>query len=61
MEQMCRNVEAEIEFLRIGEIDNVNEKFTAEVKIIARWFLSPTCGAIFLCIYLCLGLHQTWV
>ena len=38
MEQMCRNVEVEIEFLRIGEIDNVNEKFTAEVKIIAKWF-----------------------
>jgi hypothetical protein len=38
MEQMCRNVEVEIEFLRIGEIDIGNEKFTAEVKIIAKWF-----------------------
>lgn len=36
-EQVCRNVDIEIQFLHIGEIDNLNEKYSAEIKIVAKW------------------------
>ena len=36
-EQVCRNVDVQIEFLRLDEIDNLNEKFSAVIRIIAKW------------------------
>jgi hypothetical protein len=32
-----RNVEIYVEFVRIGEIDTINEKYQAELNIEARW------------------------
>ena len=37
MRSVARNVEVKIEFVRIGEIDNLNEKFHAEIRITASW------------------------
>ena len=31
-------VEVRIEFITLGEIDTMNEKFNAEVRIISRWY-----------------------
>ena len=36
-ELICRNVEVQIVFIRIGEIDTMNEKYVAEVIIECKW------------------------
>ena len=36
-ELICRNVEIQIVFIRIGEIDTMNEKYVAEVIIECKW------------------------
>lgn len=36
-EQIRRSVEVEVEFLKMGEIDNLNEKFTAEIIVKSKW------------------------
>ena len=35
--EMIRNVQVVVGFLRLGEIDTMNEKFQAEVFIEAKW------------------------
>ncbi len=37
-----RDVKITIEFLRIGEIDTVNEKYSAEIRIDAKWLEKGT-------------------
>lgn len=37
LENTPRNVEVEINFLKLGEIDTMNDKFTAEVVIVSKW------------------------
>ena len=39
---MAREVNVRIEFVRIGEIDNLNEKFHAEIRIISNWIENET-------------------
>lgn len=34
---MAREVNIQIEFVRVGEIDNLNEKFHGEVRIDSSW------------------------
>jgi hypothetical protein len=36
--KQTRIIEVKIEFLSIGEVDTMNEKYQAEVKITAKWF-----------------------
>lgn len=33
----CRDVEIRVDFLRIGEIDTMTEKYTCEVMIESKW------------------------
>jgi hypothetical protein len=37
-----RDVQVTIEFLRIGEIDTMNEKYSAEIRIDAKWLEKDT-------------------
>lgn len=34
---ICREVQVTVQFIRIGVIDTLNEKYYAEVKIISKW------------------------
>lgn len=37
LENTPRNVQVKVDFLKMGEIDTMNEKFTAEILIESKW------------------------